>query len=192
MTCHRKQHLHLIVFFFKCTLFTVQEKFLREYAIKRNLHIIEIAETFVDNNVNEAKILIYGYKCYKKDKYVAEEGRRGRIILYVKEGDVSREFLDLNVIKAEAVWYKTKTMWNSEVVVGVCHKSQTADADESRALYVAISSASRKQVLIMGDINFPNMNWVINESVNSGTDFRDPVMDNYLVQSTCKASYERK
>jgi hypothetical protein len=189
---HCLTYLHLIVFFFKCTLFTVQEKFLREYAIKRNLHIIEIAETFVDNNVNEAKILIYGYKCYKKDKYVAEEGRRGRIILYVKEGDVSREFLDLNVIKAEAVWYKTKTMWNSEVVVGVCHKSQTADADESRALYVAISSASRKQVLIMGDINFPNMNWVINESVNSGTDFRDPVMDNYLVQSTCKASYERK
>jgi endonuclease/exonuclease/phosphatase family metal-dependent hydrolase len=143
---------------------------LREYAVKRNLHIIGIAETFLENNVNEAEISIYGYKCYRKDRYVVKEGRQGGVILYVKEDIVSYEFLELNVIKAEAVWCKIKTIRNSEVVVGVCYKSQAADVDELRALYMAISSASRKQVLIMGDFNFPNINWVTNESDTAGAD----------------------
>jgi hypothetical protein len=77
------------------------------------------------------------------------------------EDIVSYEFLELNVIRAEAVWCKIKTIRNSEVVVvGVCYESQAADVDELKELYMAINNASRKQVLIMGDFNFPNVNWV--------------------------------
>jgi hypothetical protein len=90
---------------------------LREYAVERNLHIIGIAETFLDNRVDEAEISIYGYKSYRKDRYVVKEGRQGGVILYVREDIVSYEVSELNVIKAEAVWCKIKTIRNSEVVV---------------------------------------------------------------------------
>jgi hypothetical protein len=33
---------------------------------------------------------------------------------------------------------------------------------------MTISNASRKQVLIMGDFNFTNINWVTNESDTAG------------------------
>jgi endonuclease/exonuclease/phosphatase family metal-dependent hydrolase len=155
---------------------------LREYAVERNLHIIGIAETFLDNRVDETEISIYGYKSYRKDRYVVKEGRQGGVILYVREDIVSYEVPELNGIKAEAVWCKIKTIRNSEVVVGVCYKSQAADGDELRELYMAISNASRKQVLIMGDFNFPNINWVMHESDTAGSEFRDLIMDNYLVQ----------
>jgi hypothetical protein len=46
------------------------------------------------------------------------------------------------------------------VVVGICCTSQAADMDESIQLYMALSSASRKQVLIVGDSNFLNINWI--------------------------------
>jgi hypothetical protein len=99
----------------------------------------------------------------------------------VREDIVSYEVSELNVIKAEAVWCKIKTIRNSEVVVGVCYKSQAADGDELTELYVAISNASRKQVLSMGDFSFLNVNWVTNESDAAGAKFRDLIMDNYLV-----------
>jgi hypothetical protein len=50
---------------------------LREYAVERNLHIIGIAETFLDNRVDDAEISIYGYKSYRKDRYVIKK-RVGR------------------------------------------------------------------------------------------------------------------
>jgi hypothetical protein len=56
---------------------------------KKKLHNIGIAETFFRNGVNEAEISIYGYKCYRKDRYVVKEGRQGGVILYVKEDIVS-------------------------------------------------------------------------------------------------------
>jgi hypothetical protein len=58
------------------------------------------------------------------------------------------------VTKAEAVWCITKTIKNSEMVVGVCSKSQAAGVDELRELHMTTSNASGKQVLIMGYFNF--------------------------------------
>jgi hypothetical protein len=80
--------------------------------------------------------------------------------MYSKLDIVSCEVLELNVIKAEAVWSKIKTIWDNEVVVGVCYKSRAPDVDELIELYMAISTASRKQVLFMGDFNFPNIKFV--------------------------------
>jgi hypothetical protein len=68
---------------------------------------------------------------------------------YVWEDIVSNEFPELNVIKAEAVWCKIKTIRNGKVVVGVCYKSQATDGDELRELYMAVSNVSRKQIQIM-------------------------------------------
>jgi hypothetical protein len=56
---------------------------------------------------------------------------------------------------------------------------------------MAISNASRKQVLIIGDFNFPNINWVTNESYTASPEIRDLIMDNYLVQHV-KSPTERK
>jgi hypothetical protein len=57
-------------------------------------------------------------------------------------------------------------------VVGVCYKSQAARVDELKELYMNISKASRKQVLIIGDFNFLNLHWVTNESDTVGTEFK--------------------
>jgi hypothetical protein len=68
------------------------------------------------------------------------------------------------------------------VVVRVCYKSQATDGGELRELFTAVSNASGKQVQIMGDFNFPNMNWVTKESDTASAEFRHLIMDNYLVQ----------
>jgi hypothetical protein len=49
-----------------------------------------------------------------------------------------------------------KTSTNSETVVGVCYKRQATDTNEIQEIFKAISEASQKTVLIMGDFNFPS------------------------------------
>lgn len=68
---------------------------------------------------------------------------------------------------------KIKTIWDSEVTVELCYISQEAEADKLTELYTAISNASRKQVLIMEDMNFPKITWVTNENDTAGTELRD-------------------
>jgi hypothetical protein len=51
---HCLTYLHLIVFFVNARGLLSKMDVLREYAVKRNLHIIGIAETFFS---------FYGYKC---------------------------------------------------------------------------------------------------------------------------------
>lgn len=66
--------------------------------------------------------------------------------------------------------------------MGVYYKSQAADVDELKELYMDISNASIQQVLIMRDFNFPDINWVTNEGDTDGAKFRDLIMDIYLLQ----------
>jgi hypothetical protein len=76
------------------------------------------------------RFLFINTNTYRRDRYVVKEGRQGGVILYIKEDNVLYEFLELNVINAEVVWCKIKTISNSDLVFGVCYKSQTADVDE--------------------------------------------------------------
>jgi hypothetical protein len=59
---------------------------------------------------------------------------------------------------------------------------QAADADDFKALFMAISNVSRQQVPIMKDCSFPNINRGTNESDTVEADFRDLVVDSYVIQ----------
>ena len=45
------------------------------------------------------------------------------------------------------------------LLVGCCYRSQLAAHNEIDDLYAASRLASAQQVLIMGDFNFPHINW---------------------------------
>jgi hypothetical protein len=82
----------------------------------------------LNNNVDEAEISVYGYKCYRKDRCVVKNARQGGVMLFAKEDIVSNECLELNVIGA--VWCKIKTIRNRGIVqwwLGVCRKIQAAE-----------------------------------------------------------------
>ena len=155
---------------------------LREYAINLNLAIIGVAETFLNVDISNAEVKIDGYKMFRKDRSAVKEGKCGGVILYVKEDIVSYECRELNASKNESIWIKLKTDNTSELTIGVCYRSQVADDLELKSLYENIEKASEKQVLIMGDFNFPNINWETLDSDTNSSQFRDLILDNYLHQ----------
>jgi hypothetical protein len=52
---------------------------------------------------------------------------------------------------------------NSEVVEGVCYKIEAVNTNEIKGTFQAISKASQKTLLILGDFDFPHINWETNE-----------------------------
>jgi hypothetical protein len=67
-------------------------------------------------------------------------------------------------------------------VVGVYYKRPAAEAKEIEELFKVLQMAAKGEVLIMGDFNYPGINWETFESNNHGQVFRDLVMENFLIQ----------
>ena len=155
---------------------------LREYVSSLKLDVIGVAETFLKKDVLDAEISIEGFKLFRKDRCQIKEGIGGGVILYVRNEIVSHESMELNKYKAEATWIKIKTDRNIDLTIGVCYKSQVADHNEIKELFDVIEMASRGPLLIMGDFNYPHINWDNFESDANGSEFRDLVLDNYLHQ----------
>jgi hypothetical protein len=104
--------------------------------------------------------------------------------LYVKKEIPTCECVVLNKSKSESVWCKilSDTVKGHGLTVGVCYKSPNADCNEVEELFKVIEKAAEDKVLIMGDFNFPGINWDTLESGTNAIEFRDLVMDNYLIQ----------
>jgi ribonuclease P/MRP protein subunit RPP40 len=148
------------------------------------LDIIGIAETWLGEEVGNVEIRIEGYKIYRKDRSQIKHEKRGGVLLYVKNDIITCDCGDLNKIQAESIWCKIvdKTGKGTEIVVGVCYKRPAAEAKEIEELFKVLQMAAKGEVLIMGDFNYPGINWETFESNNHGQAFRDLVMENFLIQ----------
>ena len=73
----------------------------------------------------------------------------------------------------ESVWCKLKIGGTNSLIVGACYRSQAASEHELKELFGTIVNASKGQVLIMGDFNYPKINWETSECDPNGTKFRD-------------------
>jgi hypothetical protein len=64
----------------------------------------------------------------------------------------------------------------------VCYKSPSIEDYELEQLFCSIKEASRNQVLIMGDFNYPDIDWDTLSHNHSSSDFIDLILDSYLIQ----------
>jgi hypothetical protein len=155
---------------------------LKQYVSEMNMDIIGIAETFLKEDVMLAEISIEGYTIYRKDRYNFKEGKGGGVILYIRNELVSYDYEELNKSASESVWCKLKIDNNSSITIGVCYRSQAASEQELQELYNVINVASQGKVLLMGDFNYPLLNWDTYECDSNAEKFRDLLLDNYLYQ----------
>jgi hypothetical protein len=64
------------------------------------------------------------------------------------------------------------TVKGHSLTVSVCYKSPNADHKEVAELFTVIEKAAEDEVLIMGDFNFPGINWDTLDSGTNATKFR--------------------
>ena len=101
----------------------------------------------------------------------------------MSNGLSSCSYEELNFLQNESVWVKiTESGQTDFSVVGVCYRNQTATKREVYDMFRAISIASKHQALIMGDFNYPGVNWVTLETDSMSQGFLDLTQDCFLIQ----------
>jgi hypothetical protein len=129
---------------------------------------------------------------YRKDRSDVKAGKGGGVVLYVENEIPTCEYVELIKSKYESVWCKIlgDSTQGQNLIVGVCYKSPNADCNEVNELFKVIEKAAKDKVIIMGDFNFPGLNWDTLECEANTRDFRDLVLDNYLDQHVLKPTRE--
>jgi hypothetical protein len=149
------------------------------------LHIIGIAETFLNSSISDAEVQIDGFRLYRKDRNCFKAGKGGGVVLYINDNIVSSECIALNDLQCESIWADICLDSSCTIAIGVCYKSQAAEETELRKLFSAIEKAACRQTVIMGDFNYPNIDWPsLNVDGAKSSEFRDLILENYLVQKT--------
>ena len=149
-----------------------------------DIHIIGVAESWLTDFHISAETEIEGFKAYRKDRSNVKSGRGGGVLLYVKNSIISYARQDLNIFKCESFFCNILLEHQSELCVGVCYKSDSSTDEEIEQLFSVIRAASAKQVglVIMGDFNFPGIDWLSLHSDSDGEQFFDLINDAFLTQ----------
>ena len=164
---------------------------LHALAIDNELDLIGIAETWLNDSILDSEISLSGFTVYRKDRFSVKHARGGGVLLYVRNSLLSVESNYLNTLQNESVWCEVHGGSNSSVLVGVVYKSPSAEPDEVNNMLSMLRSISGKRVLVMGDFNYPKINWNTFESDSSGEAFLDVILDNFWIQHVTSPTREQ-
>jgi Reverse transcriptase (RNA-dependent DNA polymerase)/Endonuclease-reverse transcriptase len=129
---------------------------------RENSDIIGITESWANEVINDAELSIDGFNMFRRDRKCS---RGGGVILYVKinlEASLSEIMKDDKF--EESLWCNIK-LKDSNMLVGVCYRSPSSDQNNDiqllELLDKAIIRSKHDHVLIMGDFNFPEIDYNI-------------------------------
>jgi len=150
-----------------------------------NVDILGVTETWGRCDILDSEFEFSGFKLYRKDRSLLNDKKGGGVALYIRDSLVSIECDDLNSRQCESVWCKVYANPEDCIIVGVCYHNPGAEDAETNQLFQCIRSAMAMDlpILIMGDFNYPGVNWVqLRGSDTKDNKFLKLVMDCFLEQ----------
>ena len=158
---------------------------LNVFIIMHDVKIIGIAESWLNETVDNSEVAIENFTLYRRDRQDIKVGRGGGVLLYVHNSIIFCACTELTSFKNESVWCKISTSIakdSDELYIGVVYRSPNADVSEVNELFSVIKYVSSKQVMIMGDFNYPGIDWECLDSDSEGESFLSVVQDCFLFQ----------
>src|SRR3989442_9919139 len=160
-----------------------KHKELEMYVLEEKFDIVGITETWLYSEISDSEMSIDGYTLLRNDRNDAEKRRGGGVALYVHN--------DLNCVHRDDLYEQNfpETVWcniscNGEnTLVGVCYRAPNSKQINDEALYSLISRVSKEVVVIMGDFNFPELDWGRPESIKDSHPFIECISNNFLTQA---------
>ena len=160
--------------------------------------IVGIAESWCTSSVGDAELHLNGYNLFRDDR---PSGIGGGVLLYVHSSLSATPCKTLSDVGFENSLWCSITLSPTEVLlVGVVYRAPSSSNINNQNLTSIIGKlheqANFTNLLIMGDFNFPAINWV--ESYCTGSDssaaslFFDTVQDSFLVQHVTSNTRHRQ
>ena len=145
--------------------------------------IISITESWGDENTSDGIFALKGYTMYRDDK----SGIGGGALLYIKDNIEQRVCRPLNAGNFESsTWCWIIEKNGKKILVGSIYRSPSGTQANNKLLTKLIEKASEiagdNRLLILGDFNLPNIDW-INKELKVGFDTNEE--DMFEVISDC-------
>ena len=133
--------------------------------------IIGITETWANDSILDAELQLEGYQLFRCDRNNEHKG--GGVLLYVRNLLNPSEFRT-NSLYGEHIWCRI-----GKLVIGVCYRSPNlgiVGQGNSSKLRAVLQEVADKDVLIMGDFNYPNIDW----KTGTAYHFADPDTQEFI------------
>ena len=171
---------------------------MRVIVTNSNPSIIAITEFKPKNarfNIDEAEVALPAYDMFYNS--LNQDGTRG-CILYIKK-DLCPTQVELESPLKDHVWCSIKLINNDSLLVGCIYRSPNCDRDKSEDLNKLLCKASDFKAthkLLMGDFNFPNIDWSTWSTLNGhldeqGNTFLETIRDCFYYQNVQKSTRAR-
>ena len=157
--------------------------------------IIGITET-VPKSCLEGSVMSSGFALPGYTLYSTLNGRGSA--LYIREG-IKSVPLDVDIREGVvAVWCSIPLVHGDRLLVGLVYRSPSSGDNDNRKLFKTLTDAlsrSYSHLLLMGDFNYPNINWDSMSSDAADTDssheFLEICKDGFLYQHVDKPTHYR-
>jgi hypothetical protein len=150
--------------------------------------IIGITESWTNVNILDSELYIEGYDLFRCDRPIGRSG--AGVLLFTLSSLKATEF-KLATKFPEQIWCQIKTDKVERLTIGVCYRTPNDsifDFDNHALLRDMIQEISSQHFLLMGDFNYPGIQW----SESCLTDqctvsmeaklFEDCIDDNFITQ----------
>ena len=146
--------------------------------------IIGITETWLNSKISDNEYCIEGYhKPIRQDRVDTKDGRGGGVLLLIKNSINYVQIVPDNSIDyTNSVWIEVVNNDGKKTVIGVVYRSPNSTETNNEKLYKCIQELSNRNLIIMGDFNYPNIDWNNLHTTRDGLDFMNLIMDNFLCQ----------
>jgi Reverse transcriptase (RNA-dependent DNA polymerase)/Endonuclease-reverse transcriptase len=152
------------------------------YVLGEQPDIIGVTETWALENIENSELNLDGYTMLRKDRMVGDKSRGGGVLLYIKNSwnaNARDDLTDANF--PESVWCDLK-IGEDKTLVGICYRPPGNNKIQDEALIKMMGKASEEKLLLMGDFNYPELDWSKPESLDDSHLFLKCVNDNFLIQ----------
>ena len=146
--------------------------------------VVGITESWLNDDYSDAEFTIPGYVMYRQDRMDTHRGFGGGVLLYVKGELNSIEREDLQGNFTNSVWCEIQMgrKKNSPLIIGVVYRSPNSTRVNDGLLFDVLKAVSSKEVIIMGDFNYPDISWENGTYGSKGGEFYEVLQDCFLHQ----------
>ena len=118
---------------------------------------------------------------YRKDRNSRIKTRGGGVLLYINNKFNAIQVEDLDDVNfPESLWCRLE-FEKSKTLIGICYRPPDSTQINDEGLFNLLAKISAKDVIIMGDFNYPKLNWK-EELLNNYCPFVECLNDNFLHQ----------
>lgn len=144
--------------------------------------ILALTESWTHEGVSDAELNFEGFTLFRRDRRCTDRIKGGGLLLYCRNDIKVVRVFDEGDSKCESLWVKVFDSFNEGIFIGLFYRSPSASQEETFDILKQLKVHARGNTVILGDFNFPEINWGLRDAAGVAKEFLKVADDLFLLQ----------